>query len=724
MSDTTSAPEGAAAVFLPVSQIKPSPTQPRRRRRDGADLVESIREHGVLEAVWVRSSGDNEYEIVFGERRWRASISAGRATIKAELHDELSNEDVLVLQNVENAQRADVTPLEEADSYALLRDRFKLTTARIAAKVGREEAHVARRLALAPGPDGRGGLVEAGRKALDDRKITVDAALRLATVTDPDAQREAVEMLLGDWSDEDDEPLGRNRAGAIVRRHFQLRLGKAPFPIGDAALVPKAGPCITCPKRSSAQTLLWGAEADSEDRCTDRPCWKTKADASWARQKAGAEAAGVEIVEGEAAKKLFPYGWLENDREFVDLDDGCCAAQDLRGEELEKAAEELEAAGDAAGASRLRREGDEELEKLTWRATLGEQLKPAKLVRAPDGTVHHLVPRELAEQALGALGKVPAREERDQREPILDAKAHEAALINAEADRKAEAKAWDEIYERAVAQRADPHLWRFLYALAVRAADMTGAGDVLEELAQRHDPESPEQGLLEHALGLARKNDPKALLVELLARQIGGGTWAVEGGLSRAALFFNVDLQSMRAYSRAVVMQEATAASRSAGDEAAGAADEPWRSVLCPTCLREAGRACAAKDGKSDRSKPHKDRVALAAEDRCEGCGCSASIPCETDTGPCGWVAPGLCSECDAAAEAIVEELKRPRKADELVEHLKGLEHDEERLRKQIQRLESTGRSGRNRKGQLVLQEQLFQEPKPRAARRPPEARP
>ncbi|MCC6559627.1 MAG: hypothetical protein IT372_42465, partial [Polyangiaceae bacterium] len=348
---------------------------------------------------------------------------------------------------------------------------------------------------------------------------------------------------------------------------------------------------------------------------------------------------------------------------------------------------------------RILDEADELAQTKTWRAILGDLASPRALVRDLRDKFHHLMPEAealaLLEKATGIKPPAPS-----EPPPPIDAKARREATLDARADELAEERAWQEVIAKATAHPADLPFWRFLAALALDAIDFAGDREVLGAVAERrgidlgaNDPGAQLRQLRAHLEEL-KQAELKAFVVELLAQHIGGGAWAPEGGLARAARFLGVDLAKLRAAARKKVRAEDAKAAQTDRSQAAGhpsgTPEGPAGAlaVPCPTCLREAGRACAAKTGKADLAKPHKARVALAAEDRCAGCGCTASIPCETDSGPCGWSAPGLCSECDAAAEAIVEELELgAREPDALVEHLTGLEYEEERIRKQIERL-------------------------------------
>lgn len=131
-----------------VSMIQPNPNQPRRRFEEAPlnELADSIRSHGVLEPIIVRPMGTG-YEIVVGERRWRASQLAGLNTVPAIVR-ELSEREAMELALVENLQREDLNPVEEAEAYQRLLEEFGLTQEEVAQRVGKERSTVANRLRL------------------------------------------------------------------------------------------------------------------------------------------------------------------------------------------------------------------------------------------------------------------------------------------------------------------------------------------------------------------------------------------------------------------------------------------------------------------------------------------------------------------------------------------------------------------------------------------------
>jgi ParB family chromosome partitioning protein len=147
VSEVESASQGVAEI--PVASIVPNPDQPRRDvdRASIEDLVASIREHGVLQPVIVQPLPEGKYQLVVGERRWRAARRAGLNAIPAIVR-EVSEEERLELAIVENVQREDINVVEEAMAYRMLMERFGLTQEQVAQKVGKSRVAVANTLRL------------------------------------------------------------------------------------------------------------------------------------------------------------------------------------------------------------------------------------------------------------------------------------------------------------------------------------------------------------------------------------------------------------------------------------------------------------------------------------------------------------------------------------------------------------------------------------------------
>ena len=201
----------AGVTELPVEAIKANPSQPRRRFDDAdiEELAASIREKGVLQPILVRPSVfAGEYEIVAGERRWRAATRSGLRTIPA-LVRSLSDAEVLELAIIENVQRVDLSPIEEAEGYRALIDRFGRTQAEVAQVVGKSRVHVANSLRLLQLPESVKAMVREGRLTAGHARPLIGA---------PDAERLAAEVAERGLTVRQAETLARARPAAPRKR--------------------------------------------------------------------------------------------------------------------------------------------------------------------------------------------------------------------------------------------------------------------------------------------------------------------------------------------------------------------------------------------------------------------------------------------------------------------------------------------------------------------------
>ena len=185
---------------LELRLIRPNPFQPRTEfdPEDLEDLRRSILNHGILQPVVVRTARGG-YELISGERRWRASRMAGLATVPAIVRQEVSDDDMLELAIVENVQRQDLNPMERARGYQALIDRLGLTQEGVASRVGLRRSTVTNHLRLLELPDEVQDLLSAGR-------LTMGHARALLSLKDPDQQRRLLsELLQENWSVRDTE---------------------------------------------------------------------------------------------------------------------------------------------------------------------------------------------------------------------------------------------------------------------------------------------------------------------------------------------------------------------------------------------------------------------------------------------------------------------------------------------------------------------------------------
>lgn len=268
-----------------IDSIAPSPTNPRKVFKDIADLAASLKSVGVLQPLVARPAPDAALglELVCGERRLRAAREAELETVPVMVRD-LTDAQVLEIQLIENNQRSDVHPMEEAESYRRLLDAVPgMTVADIAGKIGRDLPYVTKRLNLL-------NLVEPLRMALDEEKIDLTKAVYLARLQ-PAQQEEVAEEL-------NDEYGGLQSFADLkdwVEREIFRDLTMVAFPIHDAELVPEAGSCVSCLKRAGAQAALFD-DVQNGDTCSDPVCFEAKSKAHIARERARIQAEEPDVL--------------------------------------------------------------------------------------------------------------------------------------------------------------------------------------------------------------------------------------------------------------------------------------------------------------------------------------------------------------------------------------------------------------------------------------------
>lgn len=175
--------------IVPIDRIESNPQQPRLSFNQETldELTASIREHGVLQPILVRPIGSNRYQLVAGERRWRASRQAGLATIPA-LIEELDDDTALEISIIENLQREDISTLDEAGMYDRMVREHGYSIRKLAEKLGKDKGYIENRLRLADAP------LEV-RELVSLRKDTLSHAYELMKVDDPKKRRRLAEQV-------------------------------------------------------------------------------------------------------------------------------------------------------------------------------------------------------------------------------------------------------------------------------------------------------------------------------------------------------------------------------------------------------------------------------------------------------------------------------------------------------------------------------------------------
>ncbi len=298
-----------------LADIQPSKTNPRKNfnAEKLKELQESIASKGLVSPLLVRpvgKTGDEiNYELVAGERRLRC-CQALKIEVVPCLVRILTDEQALELQIIENLQRDDLDPIEEAEGYRQLMELGAHSAKDIAAKVHREVKYIYRRLKLLLLP-------ELARQALLDGRLDVSRAREIACLPHEEWRIEATKIVLNpekyqeiladagvceEYGDAPKEITHRQTTELLTARYMR-ELKSAPFDPKDGTLVPAAGPCATCPKRAGNAPELYPNLR--EDMCTDLKCFGAKVQATQDRLATAAKAKGMTVLSAADGKKLF-----------------------------------------------------------------------------------------------------------------------------------------------------------------------------------------------------------------------------------------------------------------------------------------------------------------------------------------------------------------------------------------------------------------------------------
>ncbi len=265
-----------------LSLLVPSETNPRKRFDDKtvAELAESLKAKGMIEPMIIRAKG-KLYEIVCGERRFRAATAAGMKEVPTIVR-QLTDEQVLDIQIHENLHREDVHPMDEAYGYKFLQDKLKCTIAELAVRVGKTEKYVLNRLKL-------NDLIPAAQKDIEDGVLPLIYALEIGKYG-PETQELILEKAAyhqrqdynsrkGQW-EYSAERTKLNRFSDMqswINENILLRLSSAPFDRKATNLRKDGLACVACPDRSGAnQTLFDDGLTGKKDACLNPVCWKGK----------------------------------------------------------------------------------------------------------------------------------------------------------------------------------------------------------------------------------------------------------------------------------------------------------------------------------------------------------------------------------------------------------------------------------------------------------------
>lgn len=300
---------GGQIIQADLDMCHPSPTNPRRTFDEARlrELADSIKSTGLAQPITVREMPQHvaeklgteaRLEIVCGERRWRAHGLAELPTIECILR-ELTDEQVVRIQVLENLQREDLTAIEEAEGFATLRKQG-MSAEQIAKEIGKSREYVYGQLKLLD-------LIDPVRDAVRHKQISASIAGLIARIPVPEMQRDAL-ALVTERDDYSGETMSFRKAKAILAERYTRNLAKAPFDPADATLLPEAGACGDCPHKLANQR---GNDA-SANVCTKPPCHEQKRQAHNVRMlNLPDNTPRVEVPKAEGAAG--PTSWTDYD---------------------------------------------------------------------------------------------------------------------------------------------------------------------------------------------------------------------------------------------------------------------------------------------------------------------------------------------------------------------------------------------------------------------------
>ncbi len=269
-----------------LTLLVPSETNPRKRfdEKTVAELAESLKSKGMIEPMIIRSKDSKTFEIVCGERRFRAATAAGLKEVPAIVRN-LTDEQVLDIQIHENLHREDVHPMDEAYGYKFLQEKLNCTTEELALRVGKTEKFVLSRLKL-------NSLIKEAQDDIDAGCLPISHALEMSKYS-PDAQKLILENAAydrgegkynskkGDWEYKPNKTAYRhfNKMREWISKNILYQLSSAPFDRKATDLRSDGLACVECPQRTGANIGLFEDEMKGKkDACLDPVCWGGKAE--------------------------------------------------------------------------------------------------------------------------------------------------------------------------------------------------------------------------------------------------------------------------------------------------------------------------------------------------------------------------------------------------------------------------------------------------------------
>jgi ParB family transcriptional regulator, chromosome partitioning protein len=260
---------------VPISILVESATNPRKRfdEKNLEELAASFKTQGILAPLLVRELDESKYEVIAGARRLRAAKLAALEKLPVRVV-KLTDAEAIEAQCVENLQREDIHPLEEALGFKSLLELVEpvYTIANIASRAGKSEAYVYGRVRLAD-------LIPPVAEAFLKDQITIGHALLIAKLPASQQQEAFSAAFRGLWTSEGNSQvlIPARELASWIESNILLQLASAPFDKQNETLVPEAGSCVNCPKRTGFNKLLFPDVR--KDSCTSPECFRAKIDA-------------------------------------------------------------------------------------------------------------------------------------------------------------------------------------------------------------------------------------------------------------------------------------------------------------------------------------------------------------------------------------------------------------------------------------------------------------
>ena len=315
-TETHVIPDTGIQVTIALNELQPSETNPRKRFDQTRlnELATSIKTQGILQPILVRERSPGrpafQYEIIAGERRYRAAKIAGLTDVPCVVRN-LTDAQVLHAQIVENLQRDDLHPLEEAEGYGKLigtldRKGNPYTAESIGAEVGKSTSYIYAKLKLL-------NLCKKARDLFFSEKLGTETALLIARIPVEKMQIKAMQHITKPQEYNTSmisagETMTFRAARDHIQTNFMLDLADAPFDTKDEKLLDKVDACTNCPKRTGNQPELF-KDVKGKDICTDTVCHAMKRAAHLLAFKENAEAEGHTVITGKEAKKIITNQW-------------------------------------------------------------------------------------------------------------------------------------------------------------------------------------------------------------------------------------------------------------------------------------------------------------------------------------------------------------------------------------------------------------------------------